>query len=207
MEQEREIKTCTNCKQEKPFDDFYKNSSKSHGLSNWCKACHNEHSRKHEKLEHVKERRNLQRRLRPRIAKPNNTIKPRKSGDHGQVKGSIGEHLAAAALLLNGYKVYHQDHESGTADILATKDDFFYKIQVKTFYEKGNRQVVCLESRNKFKKESNTMYDDIDYFLISDVETCETFLVDSMQLQNRSSCNRKLIESLGVKLMPITQKT
>lgn len=36
---EIKIKTCTRCKTEKPFDDFYKNRAQKDGLSNWCRGC------------------------------------------------------------------------------------------------------------------------------------------------------------------------
>ena len=32
-------KICSKCKIEKPFSDFYKDKSKKHGLSGWCKQC------------------------------------------------------------------------------------------------------------------------------------------------------------------------
>ena len=32
-------KICSKCKIEKPFSDFYKDKSKKHGLSSWCKQC------------------------------------------------------------------------------------------------------------------------------------------------------------------------
>lgn len=34
-----EIKTCSKCKIEKTFDEFYKNKTKAHGLCSECKSC------------------------------------------------------------------------------------------------------------------------------------------------------------------------
>ena len=42
-------KKCTICKDDKEFEEFNKNKSKSDGLNNVCKKCANEHSRKYYK--------------------------------------------------------------------------------------------------------------------------------------------------------------
>lgn len=51
-----------------------------------------------------------------------------------QSKGRVAEHLAAAALIYNGYQVYHVDFVSGDTDIIAEKDAKLYRCQVKAFY-------------------------------------------------------------------------
>ena len=34
------MKTCSKCKEEKPFSEFYKNRKRKYGLHNHCKSCH-----------------------------------------------------------------------------------------------------------------------------------------------------------------------
>lgn len=40
------MKTCSNCKVEKPFDEFHKQKSTKLGVSSACKTCRNEYSKK-----------------------------------------------------------------------------------------------------------------------------------------------------------------
>lgn len=56
--------------------------------------------------------------------------------------GKAGEHLTAGKLLLNGFNVYFSALDEGI-DLVASKEDYFYKIQVKTCqdieeYDSGN---------------------------------------------------------------------
>ena len=37
------MKTCTKCKEEKPFSEFHKDKNKKDGLVSWCKICRNEY--------------------------------------------------------------------------------------------------------------------------------------------------------------------
>lgn len=129
-------------------------------------------------------------------------------GDHGQVKGSAAEHIATAALLLNDYKAYHQDHESGAADIIAEKDGKLYRCQVKSFYTKtfgGNRnpqQLACLERSGFSKtrtKETRDIRGEVDYFILVDLDTCEVYMILP---HNKSSCSKQTAISTGIKLLP-----
>ncbi len=37
------MKTCSKCKEEKDYSDFYKNSTRPDGLTYWCKECTKKH--------------------------------------------------------------------------------------------------------------------------------------------------------------------
>jgi hypothetical protein len=50
------MKTCQKCKQEKPFGDFYRCSSRSDGLQTRCKACQNEETRRRMARPHNKKK-------------------------------------------------------------------------------------------------------------------------------------------------------
>jgi hypothetical protein len=39
------MKTCRKCGEEKPFNEFPRNTRVRDGLSSWCRACHREASR------------------------------------------------------------------------------------------------------------------------------------------------------------------
>jgi hypothetical protein len=128
--------------------------------------------------------------------------------DHGQVKGSAAEHIATAALLLNGYKAYHQDHESGSSDIVIEKEGKLLRCQVKSFYTKtfGNNRkpqyVACLERSGYSKSrtaENRDIRKEIDWFILVDLDTCETYMVPP---KNKSSCSKEAARQIGIKLLP-----
>jgi len=130
--------------------------------------------------------------------------------DHGQIKGSMGEHLASAAFLYNGYQVYQQDNESGAADLLIEKNGKIQRIQVKAFYNKtfgknsgrNPQTLACLERSGYSKSRTPVMRDirdQVDYFAIVDTETAEVFLLPSEEA-NKSSINKNSVK--GKRIYP-----
>lgn len=48
------MKTCTKCKVDKQFDEFYKSKSSKTGLQAWCKTCASENSKNDYRVNHRK---------------------------------------------------------------------------------------------------------------------------------------------------------
>jgi len=115
------------------------------------------------------------------------------------VKGSAGEHIAAAAFLLNNYSVYHQDNESGGADLLVEKEGELFRVQVKTFYlntwgkHRPPQQRANIERRSQSKSNDSRIYseDEVDLFALVDTETAEVFVIP--QGYRKTSVNKNSI--------------
>jgi hypothetical protein len=141
-------------------------------------------------------------------------LQPALAPDHGQVNGSAAEHLACAALLLNGFKVYHQDHDSGASDlVIEDGGGRLYRCQVKAFYVKtfagkrASHYVACLERSGSSKTrtpESRDIRKHVDYFALADLATGEVFLLASAI--NKSSISKASAAKLGTRIFPRNHK-
>lgn len=126
--------------------------------------------------------------------------------DHAQVRGSASEHLAAVAFLVNGYRVYHLDNESGDSDQIIEKDGVLLRCQVKTVYSRHRKdrkmpkKVVDMRvPAHKRKGEKLTCYAEPQVFAIVDLEEREVYLV----LNDRpwKQAHKSTIERLGRRLL------
>jgi hypothetical protein len=105
-----------------------------------------------------------------------------------QDKGACGEHLAAAALLRNGYSVYWNTSFSGVSDLMAQKDGQIFRVQVKTFYdkrqvgryrtEKSIYRVAEVRTSNTVNGEYHLSYVGlVDIIVLVDTDTGEVYLI------------------------------
>lgn len=130
----------------------------------------------------------------------------RKRTDHGQMKGSAGEHIAAAAFLMNGYPVYHQDHESGATDMIAEVNGEFLRCQVRCFYKGETRakskdfKYCSLTGSSGYRKGHKDIRGQIDLFVLVDAEKSEVFL---MKPDHRKSISKGVAIATMQKIYPL----
>lgn len=130
------------------------------------------------------------------------------AADHSQVNGSIAEHLAAAGLLATGWKVYHQDHDSGPSDLVAEKSGKFERIQVKAFFvrrstRRRDRKIACLCSTGTTKNgpRERDLRPLIEAFCVVDIETCTVIYIPS-GLAPKTCIELESAKRIGTQLLP-----
>lgn len=128
--------------------------------------------------------------------------------DHSQVNGSISEHLAVAAFLSAGYKVYHQDHDSGASDLLVEKEGVIQRVQVKSFFVRpkaGHRQerkIACLCGTGRVSPNRvRDLRSLIDLFCVVDAETC-TVIIFPSSVSPKTSIGLGPAKRIGQQLLP-----
>jgi hypothetical protein len=105
-----------------------------------------------------------------------------------QDKGACAEHLAAAALLKNGYEVYWNTSFHGLSDLLVQRDGKMYRVQVKSFYdkcitgkyrtEKSVYRIAECQTSNTVNGEYHLSYDGlVDMLVLVDTDTGEVFSI------------------------------
>jgi Holliday junction resolvase-like predicted endonuclease len=105
-----------------------------------------------------------------------------------QDKGACAEHIAAGALLRNGYEVYWNTSFHGLADLLVQRDGTIYRVQVKSFYDKRvagkyrteksvYRMAEC-QTSNTTNGAYHVSYDGlVDMLVLVDTDTGEVFSI------------------------------
>lgn len=130
--------------------------------------------------------------------------------DHTQVNGSAGEHLATAALLLAGYKVFHQDHDSGSSDLVVERNSRLERVSVRSFYGDANwtrtkkHAVKCADVRAGDSIIRGGLRDarkEVEHFALVDLDTGEVFLLPAA-LAPRSRISKNKTAELATRLFP-----
>jgi Holliday junction resolvase-like predicted endonuclease len=105
-----------------------------------------------------------------------------------QDKGACAEHMAAAALLRNGYEVYWNTAFHGLSDLVAQREGVIYRVQVKAFYDKRavgkyrTEQSVYRVAETRTSNMSNGLYHQpyanlVDLIVLVDTDTGEVFAI------------------------------
>lgn len=116
---------------------------------------------------------------------------------NAHIKGACGEHLATAALLRNGYYVHRNVAHSGVDDLIITKDEKTFHVQVKTFYIDGRGHSVA-ELRSSASTGHHTYENLVDLMVLVDTDTGEVFLFPSSP---RTKARKSLLNKF--KIFPI----
>ena len=132
------MKTCNKCKEEKPFEEFVKDSQKKDGRDSWCKDC-----RKQYRVRHYKENKDkinlrnkewvIQNRDKVKIHKQNWKLKNKEYDKEYRLnnKEKIAEQNKQYRLNNKEYiKAYRKEYRSKNKDKIAKGKNEYYIIDI-----------------------------------------------------------------------------
>lgn len=93
--------------------------------------------------------------------------------------GSLGEHIAIVALLELGLSVSRPLGDNDRYDIIVDKDNFLYKIQIKTATGTAESVKFYMTSSQAHRGGTRSKYslEEVDYFILVDIATKLVFIV------------------------------
>ena len=97
------------------------------------------------------------------------------------IKGRIGYNLVEKQLLKNEWDIYTPVLENTRIDCIIIKNNYLYKIQIKTigFNDKDNYKYIPVRkiSHNRGQYKIYTYENDVDYFIGVDIDTEDVYIV------------------------------
>lgn len=97
------------------------------------------------------------------------------------VKGRIGYNLVEKQLLKNEWDIYTPVLENTKIDCIIVKNNYLYKIQIKTigFNARDNYKYIPVRkiSHNQGQYKIHTYENDVDYFIGVDIDTEDVYIV------------------------------
>ena len=97
------------------------------------------------------------------------------------IKGKLGEMIVQKALLKSGYNLFLPLAENGKIDLIAEKDNIFFRIQIKVLSETSTGSKFLPVRKLSHSKTTHKVFlyskKDIDLFCGVDLDTEDIFLV------------------------------